>query len=189
LTGVLSPAEPTRSGPTVAISWRGTAELAADRRETQDADERWFELVQRIVEDQVHGDREVVLSVELVEPDQMAELNREHLGGDGPTDVLSFPIDGDPDAGADGPPPSLGSAGEPPWMLGDIVICPDVAARNAPDHAGTYDDEIALLLVHGLLHLLGMDHAADDERVAMQARERDLLERFHGPLARDPWSP
>jgi probable rRNA maturation factor len=80
------------------------------------------------------------------------------------------------------------SVAGPPPMLGDIVICPEVAAENAPDHAGSYDDEMALLIVHGLLHLLGMDHAGDDERVAMQARERDLLARFYGPLARNPWS-
>jgi probable rRNA maturation factor len=73
-------------------------------------------------------------------------------------------------------------------MLGDIVICPEVASANAAGHTGTYDDEIALLLVHGLLHLLGMDHAEPTERAAMQARERELLERYHGPLARDPWT-
>ena len=45
-----------------------------------------------------------------------------------------------------------------PLLLGDVVICPEVAFRNAPAHAGSYDDEIALLVVHGILHLLGMDH-------------------------------
>jgi probable rRNA maturation factor len=54
-----------------------------------------------------------------------------------------------------------------------------VAARQAPEHAGTYDDEIALLVVHGVLHVLGHDHADADETAAMQARERDLLDRFH----------
>ena len=57
-----------------------------------------------------------------------------------------------------------------PRLLGDVVICPRVAARNAPEHAGDYDDEIALLLVHGVLHLFGMDHADDDERLTMQTR-------------------
>jgi probable rRNA maturation factor len=54
-----------------------------------------------------------------------------------------------------------------------------VASRNAPEHAGTYDDEVALLLVHGILHLLGHDHAEADQRSVMQAREADLLGRFH----------
>jgi hypothetical protein len=70
-------------------------------------------------------------------------------------------------------------------LLGDVVICPAVAARNAPEHAGTYDDELALLLVHGILHLLGMDHEDDDEAEVMEARERVLLARFHQGLAGD----
>ena len=65
-------------------------------------------------------------------------------------------------------------------LLGDVVICPAVAARNAPEHAGTYDDELALLVVHGVLHLLGMDHDDDDEAEAMEQRERELLAKFHG---------
>ena len=67
------------------------------------------------------------------------------------------------------------------------MICPEVAEANAAEHAGSYPDELALLTVHGVLHLLGMDHADDDERNAMQARERDVLARHHGPLRRDPW--
>jgi probable rRNA maturation factor len=66
-------------------------------------------------------------------------------------------------------------------LLGDVVVCPAVAARQAPKHAGTYDDELALLVVHGVLHVLGHDHAEPDETVAMRARERDLLARFHHP--------
>jgi probable rRNA maturation factor len=129
------------------------------------------------------GGRPIVVGLQLVEPEEMAALNAQHLGHEGPTDVLSFPIDGDPiGASADGRPD------QPPWMLGDIVICPQVASDNAPAHAGTYEDELALLVVHGLLHLLGMDHAAADEQVAMQTREREVLERFHGPMAGDPWS-
>jgi probable rRNA maturation factor len=113
------------------------------------------------------------------------------MGNDGPTDVLSFPLEDElvepgrfPDSGTTGPvdPRVRGEAPEPPLLLGDVVICPAVAARNAPTHAGTYDDEIALLLVHGILHILGNDHADPDEEAAMQAKERELLARFHhGP--------
>ena len=62
-------------------------------------------------------------------------------------------------------------------------ICPAVAAAQASGHAGTLDDELALLVVHGVLHVLGHDHASDAERARMQARERELLERhhWHGP--------
>ncbi len=148
-------------------------------------------LVAGVLEDH-RGDGQIVVGLRFVDVDEMAELNLAHLGHEGPTDVLSFPIDGDPRALAapDTDPDRPGPAGsdDPPWLLGDIVICPAVAAANAPTHAGTYHDELALLVVHGLLHLLGLDHADEPERIAMQSRERDLLARLHGPLARDPWT-
>lgn len=116
-------------------------------------------------------------SLTLVAPDAIARLKAEHLGGDGPTDVLSFPIDGPGPVGDD-----------EPWMVGDVVLCPEVAAAQAPDHAGTLSDELALLVVHGGLHLCGWDHATDDDRAAMWDRERTLLVDAHGEPARDPWS-
>jgi probable rRNA maturation factor len=66
-----------------------------------------------------------------------------------------------------------------PVLLGDVVVCPSVAARNATEHGVEEDDELALLVVHGLLHLLGMDHDAEDEAERMERRERELLARFH----------
>lgn len=111
-------------------------------------------------------------------PEAMAELNQVHMGGAGPTDVLAFPIDGRDVL--DGSPV--------PGMVGDIVVCPAVAQAGAADHAGSPDDELALLVVHGALHLLGHDHGEDDERAAMQERERALLAAHHGPLAGDPWA-
>ncbi|MDQ2754172.1 MAG: rRNA maturation RNase YbeY, partial [Actinomycetota bacterium] len=135
----------------------------------------------------VRGDTE--LSVLFVDEASIADLNKRFLGKDGPTDVLAFPIDEEPaesgrspDSGGTGP----GFTSEPieaPVLLGDVVICPAVAFRNAPDHAGSYDDELALLVVHGILHLLGMDHEQDDEAELMEARERDLLARFYRPAA------
>lgn len=116
-------------------------------------------------------------NVLFVGADAMAELNHLHMGKDGPTDVLSFPIDGGDE---------LDDAEE--RMVGDVVVCPAVAFRNAPGHAGSYADELALLLVHGTLHLLGHDHADDADRRRMWARERELLAAHHGPLQRDPWT-
>jgi len=126
------------------------------------------------------------LSMLFVDEDSMAELNKRFLGKDGPTDVLAFPI-GDDDVVEGGrSPDSLGpgtgvdlESSDPPNLLGDVVVCPAVAARNAPAHAGTYDDEMALLVVHGILHILGMDHIDNEEAEAMEARERELLEQFH----------
>ncbi|MEM9518774.1 MAG: rRNA maturation RNase YbeY [Actinomycetota bacterium] len=100
------------------------------------------------------------------------ELNAEHRGKDKPTDVLSFPLDG-------------ADASHPDDLIGDIVVCPVVAAANAAEHAGqddhrgTLDDELALLVVHGVLHLLGHDHEDDDEADVMEALEQALLGAHH----------
>jgi probable rRNA maturation factor len=128
------------------------------------------------------------LSMLFVDEEAMAELNKRFLGKEGPTDVLAFPIDDDDVVEGGRSPDSLGpGAGvdfentDPPNLLGDVVVCPAVAARNAPDHAGTYEDEMALLVVHGILHILGMDHVDNEEAEAMEQRERELLEQFHKP--------
>jgi probable rRNA maturation factor len=151
-----------------------------------DADDRLSPLIRAALTDR-RGPRTIVLGLQFVDPIRMAELNAEHMGHDGATDVLSFPIDGDPIAEPVAERPAAEDL--PPWLLGDVVICPAVAAANAPGHAGSFDDEIALLLVHGLLHLLGHDHANDDDRRVMQALERDLLAASYGPLSGDPWTP
>lgn len=114
----------------------------------------------------------------------IAELNERFMGKTGPTDVLSFPIDDEPlftgrfpDAGGTGPGEPL--VPEIPQLVGDIVICPIVAERNAVDHEVTFDDEIALLVVHGVLHLLGWDHMIDEEAERMEAREQEILNRHY----------
>ncbi len=73
-------------------------------------------------------------------------------------------------------------------LVGDVVVCPDVASEQCSSHAGTLDDELALLVVHGGLHLAGWDHDRPDAQRAMWARERELLTELHGTPARDPWS-
>jgi probable rRNA maturation factor len=140
---------------------------------------RWASLARSVLAEQ-HFDGDVELSVSFVGEPAMADLNRRFMGNEGPTDVLAFPIDSDESA-------SGSITGGLPRLLGDVVICPAVAARNAPDHAGNYEDEVALLLVHGLLHVLGMDHAEDAQRDQMWQQERQLLTALHGELARDPW--
>jgi probable rRNA maturation factor len=111
-----------------------------------------------------------------VDRDAMAELNEAHMGKDGPTDVLSFPIDGADRLRVD-----------EHRMVGDVVVCAAVARDQAPDHAGDLDGELALLIVHGALHLCGHDHAEADERDRMWRRERELLDTLWGPMARDAW--
>jgi probable rRNA maturation factor len=112
------------------------------------------------------------VSLVLIDEDGIAELNEQHLGRTGPTDVLSFPLE---DA-TPGRPPAR-HAGGPPVELGDVFIAPTVVRRNAADHGVAFEDEMALMVVHGLLHLLGWDHEQEDEAVRMEARERQLLAR------------
>ncbi len=63
-------------------------------------------------------------------------------------------------------------------MIGDVVVCPQVARRQTRGSPGSLDDEVALLVVHGILHLLNYDHAEERESEAMKKRERELLARF-----------
>ena len=109
------------------------------------------------------------LSITLVGDAQMSKLNAEYMEKSGPTDVLSFPIE-DLSGGV-----RTVSPGEPPLLLGDIVICPSVVRANAASAAVAFEDEMALMVVHGVLHLLGRDHVIDAEAEAMEQREREIL--------------
>lgn len=165
--------------------------FGVDEQEDQPVDVgRWVRLAEDVLAaEKVKRDSE--LSLLFVDEVAMAELNERHMGTPGPTDVLAFPIDDDaiepgrwPDNGTAGPDRPVLELDELPSLLGDVVVCPSVAARQAgehggPLHDGTVEDEIALLVVHGILHVLGMDHAEPEETAAMQAKERSLLERFH----------
>jgi probable rRNA maturation factor len=130
---------------------------------------------------------DVEVSLLFVDEATIASLNQRFLDVEGPTDVLAFPIEdeGDrsgrsPDEGGTGPA-SIETDTDRPLLLGDVVVCPVIAAGNAVDHGVTFDDEIALLVVHGILHLLGMDHAADADAERMERREQQLLDLFHRP--------
>jgi len=153
--------------------------------------ERWQSLARAVLVDEgIRGGTE--LSIFFVEVDDIAELNHEHMGMSGPTDVLAFPIDAGevvevvsgPTGASKGPDRSPPDRGDLPLLLGDIVICPAVARDQAPDHAGTLDDELALLVVHGTLHVLGWDHDSESATENMRQRERQLLEahHWHGPV-------
>jgi len=164
---------------------------AADEQTGGEVDlDRWSELARSVLAAQgVSGEAEV--SLLFVDEPSIAALNQQFLGREGPTDVLAFPIEDEPVPG--GRSPDLGGSGpgtepgdEPLTLLGDVVVCPVVAARNAVEHGVAYEDELALLVVHGLLHLLGMDHKVDAEAERMEALERRLLSRFHQPATPPP---
>lgn len=100
------------------------------------------------------GLHDVELSVSFVDEAEIEDLHVRYMDEPGPTDVLSFPQDDDEDGTR---------------ILGDVVICPAVAARNNPADLGA---ELRLLIVHGVLHLLGYDHEEDAEKAEMWARQR-----------------
>ena len=158
--------------------------FAADEQQSHPMDvARWAELARHVLAARgVKGETEV--SLLFVDEDAMAALNEQFLDKSGPTDVLSFPIEDEP--GPTGRSPDFGGSGPGTsaengalTLLGDVVICPVVAAKNAVEHEVTLDDEVALLVVHGLLHLLGMDHEEEGEAERMEALEQQLLKRFY----------
>lgn len=108
------------------------------------------------------------LSVVVTDDETVRELNRRYRGEDAPTDVLSFGLE--PDDRFVAPPAS-------PRQLGEVVIAYPTAARQAGESGHDIDAELAHLLVHGLLHLLGHDHQSPKEARAMRAREEALLGR------------
>ena len=107
------------------------------------------------------------LSVILVAADHMRQLNRRFAGNDYSTDVLSFPMEDEEDG---------------PSMLGDVVLCPQVAQRNAIKLEHSLDDELAVLLVHGTLHLLGYDHQRQEEADDMEKTIREVVGSFETPV-------
>ncbi len=170
--------------------------------------DQWLRLAAQVLaaENVARSGRDVEMSLLFVDEATITAQNQRFMGASGPTDVLSFPIDDDAlDApvGPFGGSPSLlddedQDPDEMPVMLGDVVICPSVAIRNVAERLGVeapgpeaITHELALLLVHGILHLLGHDHEKDDEAAIMQAREVTLLLEFHAesPTSAEPGAP
>jgi probable rRNA maturation factor len=114
------------------------------------------------------------LSMVLLDTNAMADLHMRWMDLPGPTDVMSFPMDElEPGGRPDAPEPG-------PSMLGDIVLCPQFAADQAVAAGHSLGQELALLTVHGVLHLLGYDHAEPDEEKEMFDLQRRLLEEWVG---------
>ncbi|MEN9739738.1 MAG: hypothetical protein RLZ72_4 [Actinomycetota bacterium] len=116
----------------------------------------------------VHPDAD--LTVVFVDEPAMEKLHIDWMDEPGPTDVMSFPMD-ELRPGTDDKPTD-------PGLLGDVVICPTVAERQAVTAGHSAEAEIRLLLTHGILHLLGFDHAEPEEEKAMFALQRELLSTF-----------
>jgi probable rRNA maturation factor len=117
------------------------------------------------------------LAITLVDVEHMTELHVKWMGEPGPTDVLSFPMDELDLRGSRG----AGHAHEEkpddtlPMMLGDVVLCPVVAEKQAKDAGHSFEDELHLLTTHGILHLVGFDHAEPEEHAEMFGLQGELL--------------
>ncbi|PIE54112.1 MAG: rRNA maturation RNase YbeY [Dethiosulfovibrio peptidovorans] len=120
----------------------------------------------------------VSLSIATVNTDSIRGLNRTYRGIDAPTDVLSFP---QWEENGHFEPPNA-------WNdlpLGDVVICPAVVRVNARAHGTSFDSELALMVVHGLLHLLGWDHDTDERKAQMWCFQERYRERLMDRLCRE----
>jgi probable rRNA maturation factor len=118
------------------------------------------------------------LSVLLVDEGVMTELHVRWMGESGPTDVLAFPMDELRPPQPGGTRAEHAAAADPPGvpgLLGDVVICPQVAGEQARNAEHDVQDEISLLCTHGILHLLGYDHADPDEHATMFGLQDRLL--------------
>ncbi len=157
----LKPMTTTDPGHDIAIS-RATEALDEEPDERQIS--HWIDTTLKSLE---LGAKEV--SVRIVGSDEIMQLNADYRGKPKPTNVLSFPANLELD-GIE--------------MLGDIVICSEVVRQEAADYDLSFSDRYAHMLVHGLLHLLGYDHEADEARRLMESMERNILASLDMP---DPY--
>lgn len=108
------------------------------------------------------------VSLSIVDMETIHRLNKEYRDVDRPTDVLSFPMD---EEGYD-------NEGNPIFLLGDIVICLDVAENQAKDFGHSLEREMMYLICHSTLHLLGYDHIEEDDKLEMRSREKEVMKNL-----------
>src|SRR4051794_12445497 len=135
-----------------------------------DCDEHELVRISRYVLDELRVHPQAELSIVLVDEAAMERLHLQWMDLPGPTDVMSFPMD-ELRPGSDDSEPE-------PGLLGDVVLCPSVAAQQAVQAGHTTEEELLLLTTHGILHLLGYDHAEAEEEAAMFELQRRLLLTF-----------
>jgi probable rRNA maturation factor len=135
-----------------------------------EVDEAEFAALARFVLDQMHVHPQTDLSILFVDTAVMTDLHVKWMDEPGPTDVLSFPMDELRPGRADEPTPA--------GLLGDVVLCPEVAVEQARAAGHSTAEELLLLTTHGILHLLGYDHAEPEEEKEMFGLQRQLLLTF-----------
>ena len=139
------------------------------------------ERIEKVISDYITAEKplpaaacECELSLSFVGARQMAEINKEYRDIDAPTDVLSFAM-WENDEGAFEPPEDWDSL-----PLGDIVVCPEEVEKNASENSKSVESEVALVIFHGFLHLVGFDHAEEEERLAMWEKQERMVKEFFG---------
>lgn len=138
-------------------------------------DEHALVTLARHVLDQMGAHPQATMTIALVGVDTMAALHKRWMDEPGPTDVLSFPDEHR----------SRRDDAEPePGELGEVVLCPAVAATQAVEHGRTMEQELDLLLTHGILHLLGFDHAEPEEEREMFGLQDSILGSWTRPASR-----
>lgn len=135
-------------------------------------EERELAQLSRFVMDRLRVHPQAELCIKLVDEATIAELNREWMHKDGPTDVLAFPMDE--------LRPGLVNEEPEEGILGDLILCASVAATQAAEAGHSTKDEVDLLTVHGILHLLGYDHAEPEEHKEMFTLQARLLAEWQG---------
>lgn len=108
------------------------------------------------------------VSLSIVDKDTIHKLNKDYRNVDRKTDVLSFPMDEE----------AFDDEGNPIFLLGDIVICLDVARNQAAEFGHSLEREMMYLICHSTLHLLGYDHIEEDDRVKMRAKEKEVMKNL-----------
>ena len=144
--------------------------IEVNNESTMEVDEAALQRLAAYALEQLHVHPEAELAIVLVDEGAMEQLHVQWMDEPGPTDVLSFPMDE--------LRPGTEDAVTPAGLLGDIVLCPQVAVSQADTAGHSTLEELQLLTTHGLLHLLGFDHAEPEEEKEMFALQRQLLLTF-----------
>ncbi len=126
-------------------------------------------LAERVLDHEGYAE-DTEVTILFVDDESIAGYNERFMGRTGPTDVLAFPLE---ELEPDTPPPA--TPGGPPLHLGDVIIAPTKVGAQAVERGVDVEDELALMVVHGILHLMGWDHPDDAQAEAMERREAEIL--------------
>jgi len=168
------------------VTWAAPMSIEVANESGCAVDEPALAALARYVLDQMRMHPLAELSVLLVDVPTIADLHQRWMGEEGPTDVLAFPMDElrPPPPGSDRADRARSADRDPsPAMLGDVVLCPEVAAQQAREAHRPVEAELEMLCTHGILHLLGFDHSEPGERATMFGLQDRLLDSWRAEHA------